>query len=67
VARLDTAGVADAALADKVLAQAMANHKSVFFAEKGTDGDPVDYHAAVLGALCLVPSDAGLTARAAHY
>lgn len=59
MARLDTAGFADAALARKVLAQAVADYKSVFFAEKGPDGEPVDCHAAVSGALCLVSSDAG--------
>jgi hypothetical protein len=67
VSRLDTAGFADAALADKVLAQAVADHKSIFFAEKGTDGEPVNYHAAVSGALRLVPSDAGLITLAADY
>lgn len=67
VARLDTAGFADAALADKVLAQAVARHKSVFFAEKGQDGEPIDYRAAVSGGLCLVPGNAGLIMLAADY
>ena len=34
VTRLDAAGFADAAIADKALAQAVADHKSAFFAEK---------------------------------
>jgi hypothetical protein len=50
-----------------VLAHAVADHKSVFFAEKGRDGELVDYHTAVCGALCLVPSDAGLITLAADY
>ncbi|XXG31427.1 MAG: nucleotidyl transferase AbiEii/AbiGii toxin family protein [Ferrovum myxofaciens] len=34
VTRLDAAGFADAAIADKALARAVAEHKSVFFAER---------------------------------
>jgi hypothetical protein len=37
VARLDAAGFTDAAIADKGLARAVAEHKSVFFAEKNTN------------------------------
>ena len=44
VTRLDTAGFADAAIADKTLARAVANHKAVFFAEKNTNGEVIDYH-----------------------
>src|SRR3984893_3031391 len=36
VTRLDTAGFADAAIADKALARAVADHKTVFFVEKNT-------------------------------
>jgi hypothetical protein len=38
VTRLDAAGFADMAIADKALAQAVADHKSVFFAEKNPQG-----------------------------
>ena len=56
VVRLDDAGIAVAAAADRDLAHAVARHKSMFFAEKGADGSPVDYEAAINGMLQLVPS-----------
>lgn len=55
VARLDEAGLADAAFADRDLANAVARHKSMFFAEKAADRSPIDYAAAVSGGLQLVP------------
>jgi hypothetical protein len=64
VTRLDAAGFADAAIADKALARAVADHKAVFFAEKNTRGGVIDYHAAIAGALRLVP-DAGALAKLA--
>ncbi|MBU1223485.1 MAG: nucleotidyl transferase AbiEii/AbiGii toxin family protein [Gammaproteobacteria bacterium] len=67
VTRLDAAGFADAAIADKALARAVAEHKSVFFAEKNTHGDVIDYHAAVAGELQLVPDDGALAKLAADY
>lgn len=67
VTRLDAAGVVDAAIADKALAQAVADHKSVFFAEKDTQGHVIDYHAAVSGDLQLVPDDSALAKLAADY
>lgn len=48
--RLDDAGHADRALADRELAQHVAEHKSAFFAVKG-----VDYVQAVRGGLQLLP------------
>ena len=65
--RLDAAGFADAAIADTVLAKAVAAHKSIFFAEKNPDGEPIDYHAAVTGGLRLVPGDGALVKLAADY
>jgi Nucleotidyl transferase AbiEii toxin, Type IV TA system len=56
VTRLDAAGFADTAVADRALAQAVAAHKSIFFAETTPDGAPIDYRAAVAGALVLAPS-----------
>jgi hypothetical protein len=67
VTRLDAAGFADSAIADKTLARAVAEHKSVFFAEKNTQGEVVDYHAAVAGGLQLVPDDSALAILAADY
>ncbi len=67
VTRLDAAGFAEAAIADKALAQAVADHKSVFFAEKNTQGDVIDYHVAVSGRLQLVPDDGALAKLAADY
>lgn len=65
--RLDAAGFADAAIADKALAQAVADHKSVFFAEKNTQGEVIDYHLAVSEGLQLVPDDDALAKLAADY
>ena len=67
VTRLDAAGFANAAIADKALAQAVADHKSMFFAEKNPKGDVIDYHAAVSGGLQLVPGDGALAKLAADY
>lgn len=67
VTRLDAAGFADAAIADRALANAVADHKSIFFAEKSPEGAPIDYHAAVSGGLCLVPDDGALAKLAADY
>lgn len=67
VTRLDAAGFAEAAIADKALAQAVADHKSVFFAEKNTHGDVIDYHLAVSGGLQLEPDDGALAKLAIDY
>lgn len=56
VTRLDAAGFANSATKDRELAHAVAEHKSIFFAESTPDGAPIDYRAAVTGALDLVPS-----------
>jgi hypothetical protein len=39
----------------------------MFFAEKNTRGDVIDYHAAVSGGLQLVPDDDALIKLAADY
>jgi hypothetical protein len=67
VTRLDAAGFTDAAIADRALAKAVADHKSIFFAEKNPDGTPIDYHGAVSGGLCLVPDDEALAKLATDY
>lgn len=67
VTRLNTAGFADSAITDKALAKAVADHKSIFFAEKSMDGEAIDYHAAVSGGLRLVPHDGALDKLAVDY
>ncbi len=67
VTRLDAAGIADLAIADKGLAHAVADHKSVFFAEKDANGKAINYHAAITGSLQLVPADSALTTLANDY
>src|SRR5712691_1339181 len=67
VTRLDAAGFAKAAIADKNLAKAVADHKSMFFSEKDAKGGSIDYHAAVSGALQLVPRDDALATLANDY
>lgn len=67
VARLDTAGHVDSAIADAALGQAVAEHKSIFFAEKTPQGEVIDYHAAVSGSLRLVPDADALATLAADY
>lgn len=67
IVRLDGSGIAAAASADRDLAQAVARHKSMFFAEKAADGAFVDYEAAVNGLLQLVPGGEARTALASDY
>jgi hypothetical protein len=67
VARLSEAGLASSAFADRELANAVARHKAMFFAEKAADRIPIDYAAAVNGGLRLVPSGAGLKALEDDY
>ncbi|MEA1053459.1 nucleotidyl transferase AbiEii/AbiGii toxin family protein [Lamprobacter modestohalophilus] len=55
IARLGETGHASRALADTAIADAVARHKRLFFPEKDANGQPIDYAAAVTGALCLVP------------
>lgn len=59
VARLDEAGFAASAFADRDLANAVARHKTMFFAEKAFDRSAIDYAAAVDGGLQLVPAGDG--------
>lgn len=67
IVRLDEAGLAAAAIADRELANAVARHKGMFFAEKAADRSPVDYAAAVNGGLRLVPTGSGVIALAEDY
>lgn len=67
VTRLDRAGMADAAIADRALALAVARHKSMFFPEKNATGELIDYVAAISGGLRLVPSETALTGLSLDY
>lgn len=67
VARLDEAGLADTAIADRELARAVARHKSMFFSEKAANRTAIDYAAAVNGSLQLVPAGDGAKALENDY
>lgn len=67
VVRLDEAGLAEAAFADRELANAVARHKGMFFAEKAADRSPIDYVAAVNGGLQLVPGGDAFKALQEDY
>ena len=53
--KLNEAGFASSAVADRALADAVAQHKSAFFREKTANRTVIDYKAAVNGGLRLVP------------
>ena len=65
--RLDEAGIASNALADRSLALSVACHKAVFFREKDIEGHWIDYEAAVSGGLQLVPTGPAFEALARDY
>ncbi len=65
--RLDAAGHAEKAIAHKNLANDVAVHKTMFFAEKDKAGAAIDYHQAINGGLQLVPSDEALEALTKDY
>ena len=67
LARLDEAGVASSALADRPLALSVARHKSMFFSENDAEGRRIDYRAAVSGGLQLVPAGAAIAKLADDY
>ncbi len=67
VVKLDEAGFSRSAGADRDLAQAVARHKSMFFAERAADGTAIDYAAAVNGHLQLVPLGESLEALREDY
>ena len=67
VVRLDDAGYADLAIADRPLALSVARHKAKFFAEKDVDGVWIDYETAVTGELQLVPTGRAYDALAEDY
>jgi hypothetical protein len=60
-------GHALTAIADKQLAYAVAEHKSMFFAEKDADKNSIDYIAAVSSELQIVPKGAALDVLEKDY
>ncbi len=67
LARLDEAGVAAKALADRALALSVARHKAMFFSEADARGQQIDYEAAVSGGLQLVPAGGAYEVLADDY
>ena len=67
IVRLDDIGLADSAISDCELANAVAKHKSMFFAEKAADRSPIDYETAVNGKLPLTPAGEGQKALREDY
>jgi len=65
--RLDDAGYAQAAFDDRALANEVAEFKGKFFRAKDSKGNPIDYAAAVSGALQLVPDTEPLRTLEADY
>lgn len=64
---LDAAGISASAIDDQALALSVADHKAMMFREKGADGKEIAYHAAVSGALRLVPDGESRAALADDY
>ena len=65
--RLDDAGYADKAFADRELALSVARHNSMFFPEKDADGNRIDFEASVMGKLQLVPTGDAYSLLADDY
>lgn len=57
----------DKAIKDRDLANQVAEHKSMFFAEKDVHGQWIDYRKAVSGALKIIPEGASLAALEKDY
>lgn len=67
VVRLDDIGIATTSITDRDLAVAVAEHKSKFFLEKDSEGQEINYHAAVSGQLQLVAEGEAYDVLAADY
>lgn len=67
IVRLEDAGYADRALGNRREALSVARHKQIFFRERDTDGNWIDYEAAVTGNLQLVPEGNSYAALQADY
>jgi hypothetical protein len=64
---LDRASLVDLAIRDRDLARRVARHKGMFFREKDGRGQAINYDAAVLGGLHLVPDGAATELLAEDY
>jgi K+-transporting ATPase c subunit len=64
---MSKSGHAQTAIADRQLAQNVAQHKSMFFAEKDTDKNWINYTTAVSGGIQLVPQGAALESLTKDY
>ena len=67
LARLDAAGYAESALANRALANAVAAHKAILFSRKGRFGKLGGLRGAVSSGLKLVPTGASRAALADDY
>ena len=65
--RLHEAGISATAMDRRDIADAVARHKSWFFAAKDFHQEPIDYAAAVAGQIFLVPTGDALNALRADY
>ena len=54
-------------MADQALAQAVAEHKSMFFAEKDAAHKPIDYKTAVGGHIQIIPEEGAMAALEKDY
>lgn len=60
-------GHAQAAIADRELARSVAEHKSMFFAEKDANKNPIDYKAAISTEIQITPKGRALEALEKDY
>lgn len=67
LAAMANSGHAQAAIADLELANAVAAHKSMFFAEKDASKNSIDYRAAVCGEIQIIPDGSVLAALEKDY
>jgi hypothetical protein len=67
LAAMSKSGHAQTAIADSQLAQNVAQHKTLFFADKDSDKNWINYTTAVRGAIQLVPQGAALESLAKDY
>lgn len=65
--RLARAGIAEAAIRDRSLAEEVAQHKKDFWGATDADGQPINYAQVINGELQLVPTAASREALEADY
>lgn len=67
LAAMANSGHAQAAIDDLALARSVAKHKSMFFAEKDAERNPIDYEAAVGTEIQLIPDGSALNVLEKDY